>query len=154
MAKRTEIGTIIEVYNSSPLPYLPIKKIKELLDTAFRHRAKSENLPYSEYSLNVVYLGDDEIHEMNREYLDHDYPTDVITFTLESEGESLEGEVYIGAETARRQAAEYGVSLSHEIMRLAVHGALHLMGMDDATPQEKQKMTQEEDRYLKMYYGR
>ena len=121
---------------------------------AFEHRSSAEKLPYSGLRLNIVYLSDKEIHEMNREYLDHDYPTDVITFTIDDEGEILEGEIYIGAETARSQAGEYGVSLSREIMRLAVHGTLHLMGMDDRTPQEKQKMTQEEDRYLMMYHGR
>lgn len=146
-----EIGTEIEVFNSSQTVLLPIKKVRGITDFVFRSFSKSKGLPYKFLRLNVVYLTDTDIHVMNREYLGHDYPTDVITFTIEASGEELEGEIYIGAETAARQALEYGVSLTGEVLRLAVHGVLHLLGMDDQTPQDKEKMTQEEDRYLYLF---
>lgn len=96
--------------------------------------------------VNVVLVSDDELLEINRAHLQHDYYTDVITFMLEEE--PLEGEIYISVDRAREQAAEYGVGLYEEIKRLAVHGALHLAGHDDATDAQREQMRVLEDRYL------
>lgn len=79
--------------------------------------------------LSVTMLGDDAIRELNRSYLDRDAPTDVIAFSLGDEGELL-GDVYVGVPQARRQAAELGVPLDEELVRLAVHGTLHVLGYD------------------------
>jgi probable rRNA maturation factor len=98
-------------------------------------------------SLSYVIVDDAGIHVMNRTYLHHDYPTDVITFSLGETGE-LEGEVYISADTARRNAAEYHVPFWEELARLAIHGALHLCGYDDGTERERVAMQSKEDQYL------
>ena len=78
--------------------------------------------------LSIALLGDDEIARLNREYLDHEGPTDVISFELPSPGETRVGDVYIGAGQARRQAAELGVPFAEELLRLAIHGTLHVLG--------------------------
>ena len=66
--------------------------------------------------------------------------TDVLTFVLEETSRTLDAEIYICVDTARRQAAENGVSLRNEIVRLAVHGALHTLGYDDHGPRKRQLM--------------
>lgn len=96
--------------------------------------------------MSVAILTDEEIHQVNKEFLEHDYPTDVITFSLEED--CIDGEICIGLETAQRQAQEYGVSLRNELMRLAAHGTLHLVGYDDATDEERRAMSVLEDKYI------
>ena len=78
----------------------------------------------------------------------YDYPTDIITFPLEDE--VLDGELYISLDTAARQAKEYGVSLTNELMRLVAHGTLHLVGYDDATDQQRKEMSRLEDNYIQL----
>ncbi len=85
---------------------------------------------------------------MNREFLQHDYYTDVITFPLEEK--PLEGEIYISVDRAREQAAEHNVGVYHEVRRLAIHGTLHLLGHDDATTQEREEMRSLENHFLAM----
>ncbi len=99
-------------------------------------------------SVNVIYLNNEDIHEMNRKYLEHDYPTDVITFTLDED--ELEGEIYIGVETAKENADRFEVDLSEELLRLAAHGTLHLMKQDDSTDEERKEMRKLENKYLSM----
>jgi probable rRNA maturation factor len=77
--------------------------------------------------LAVTFLADAPIRELNRRYLDHDWVPDVLAFELEA---PLLGDVYVGIEQARRQAAEHGVPVEEELVRLAVHGTLHLLGYD------------------------
>jgi len=130
----------ISVFNSSSHKFLPKKKVQDKLKEVF----SSESVGVS--WVNVIYLNDDEIYQMNKEHLEHDYPTDVITFELEKE--PLEGEIYIGTDTAIYQAKECKVSSSNEMQRLAIHGALHLCGYNDKTDEQKQLMRQKEDFYL------
>ena len=96
--------------------------------------------------VNVILVDDEELLRMNREHLRHDYYTDVITFTIEEK--PLEGEIYISLDRAREQAGEYRVGVYEEVTRLAIHGALHLAGYDDATEGERERMRGLEDRYL------
>jgi probable rRNA maturation factor len=98
-------------------------------------------------SLSYVIVDDPSIHSMNRTYLHHDYPTDIISFPL-GEADEFEGEMYISADTARRNAVEYRVSLREEFARLAIHGALHLCGYDDRTETDKMTMRWEEGYYF------
>ncbi len=130
----------IEVINAHPRTRL---RRSEIADGVARALA-GENITAAE--VNVVLVSDEELLEMNRAHLHHDYYTDVITFTLEQK--PLEGEIYISLDRAREQAAEYGVGLYEEIKRLAIHGALHLAGYNDATDADREAMRRLEDRYL------
>jgi probable rRNA maturation factor len=78
--------------------------------------------------VSVALLDDEGIRALNRTYLDHDRPTDVLAFSLGDE-ETL-GDVYVGFEQARIQAAEHAVPLDEELVRLAIHGTLHVVGHD------------------------
>lgn len=101
-------------------------------------------------SISVAVIGDAEMHELNRKYLDHDYPTDVLSFLLESDSASgrIEGEVIASQETAATAATSFGWSAENELVLYVIHGLLHLTGMDDATPMDRKAMTAAEDRYL------
>ncbi len=130
----------ITIYNKSELVRIPRKKIENAVRAVFI----GEKL--EEVEMRIIYDTDGAIHELNREYLGHDYPTDVITFPLEER--PLEGEVYISADTAAHQAEDYNESLTDVLVRLAVHGALHLAGYDDDTEEKKNRMSVLETRYM------
>jgi rRNA maturation RNase YbeY len=90
---------------------------------------------------------------MNRTYLRHDYATDVISFPL-GEGDAVEGELYVNLDRARVQARRYGVSPTRELMRLVIHGTLHLVGFDDGREEERERMRMREDQYLARLFRR
>lgn len=122
---------------------------KSLLDETKRI---AEYVLYKEENnavVSVIFVGDEKILDLNKRYLRHNYITDVISFPLETQAEDIEGEIYIGIEQAARQAREFGVSLNNEVSRLVIHGILHLLGYDDATPDKKSVMSDKEDRYLR-----
>jgi probable rRNA maturation factor len=84
-------------------------------------------------TVNVVFVNDRRIHELNRRFLKRDRPTNVISFNCQGPGvpdePRLLGEVYISRDRARAQAREYGVSYTSELRRLVLHGLLHLLGL-------------------------
>lgn len=89
-------------------------------------------------SISVTLMGDDEITEMNRQYLQHDYVTDVVSFPLYEEGENPVGDIYIGWDQVRRQADDAGVEFPEEAARIAIHGTLHVLGYDH--PDDESRM--------------
>ncbi len=98
------------------------------LERAVRATLEAEGVEQGEVSLAL--LDDAAIQDLNRRHLGHDRPTDVLAFALWDDGEPVVGDVYVGLEQARRQAGEVGVSLREELVRLAVHGTLHVLGWD------------------------
>lgn len=93
------------------------------------------------------------VRALNRRYLGHDRSTDVLSFPL-AEGRILEGEVYVNLDRARAQARDYGVSYPEEVIRLVVHGTLHLAGYEDGTALARRAMRLREDRYVEALAGR
>jgi probable rRNA maturation factor len=130
----------IEITNASGLRY----RGKESVVTAIEKTLTSHKQRTAE--IHVVFVSDKMIHQMNKKFLSHNYVTDVITFPLEEQ--PLQGEIYISLETAKRQAAEFRVTQLNEIARLAVHGTLHLLGYNDHTVEERQAMTNQENRMI------
>lgn len=106
----------------------------ERLEAAVAHALEAEEGDVLELSLTL--LDDAEIRALNRDYLGHDRPTDVIAFALGGP-EDLVGDVYLGVDQARRQAAEHGVALEEELARLAIHGTLHVLGHDHPEGEER-----------------
>ena len=100
----------------------------ERIEAAVRHVLRAEGV--TEGEISVALVGDDEITALNREWLDHDWATDVISFNLNGPGEPPLGDVYLGVEQAARQAAELGADPAEELVRLAVHGTLHVLGYE------------------------
>ena len=105
----------------------------ERVDVDLIEGAAAEVLRHAEVvrgRLSIAFLDDDAIRTMNRDYLERDGVTDVISFALHEVGEPLVGDVYIGFEQAERQSQEHGVDLEEELIRLTVHGVLHVLGHD------------------------
>lgn len=99
-------------------------------------------------AVSVVLTGHKLVHELNTQYLDHDYNTDVLSFLLSEADDTLEGEVYVDVETAAERCGEFHTSVLEEIVRYVVHGVLHLTGLDDSTKEERQNMARLEDEIL------
>ena len=98
--------------------------------------------------LSVAVVDDATIHELNRQFLQHDYPTDVLSFLLENEAERMEGEVIVSADTARAQAERLGVRADDELLLYLIHGVLHLVGFDDRSPRRRERMRRAERQYM------
>lgn len=108
--------------------------------------------------VSYIFCSPDFHIEVNRKYLGHDYHTDVITFDYSdlTGSKTVSGDIFIDPETVRGQATEWGTTPAEELMRVMIHGVLHLCGHGDKTPAEEKKMRSLEDKYLaafKSIYG-
>ena len=97
--------------------------------------------------LNYIFCSDDYILNINREYLAHDYFTDIITFNY-NVGKIISGDIFISIDTVKSNAEKFSNQFNDELHRVIIHGALHLVGFDDTTSQLKLEMTEKEDYYL------
>jgi len=97
--------------------------------------------------IDIILVTDREIKKLHKQWFNDPTVTDVITFPIEPEPPIL-GEIYISAETARRQASDHNVTLQNELCRLAVHGALHLAGYTDKTISQRTHMQTLENTYI------
>jgi probable rRNA maturation factor len=104
---------------------------------------------FTSASVSVAVVDDATIHDLNRRYLDHDWPTDVLSFVLEQSGDHLEGEVIISADAAAAAAAETGWPAPAELLLYVIHGALHLTGFGDQSPAEMKRMRRAEAEHLR-----
>lgn len=98
--------------------------------------------------ISLVVVADPEMQELNRRFLQHDYPTDVLSFPLEQEGTFLAGEIILSADTAIRESRKHGLSPEDELLLYAVHGMLHLVGYRDKTKSEKRAMRAQEQEVM------
>ena len=139
------------------IPGLEREKLAGLLERGIKEALVRGNGPAAaEVSLTLV--DDARIHELNREYRGVDRPTDVLSFALTEEDEDepeivgyaddVLGDIVISVERAVAQAEEYGHSLEREIVFLAVHGTLHLLGYDHVSDPERQLMRQKEEEVM------
>lgn len=101
-------------------------------------------------NLNYLFCDDEEILRVNREFLRHDYFTDIITFDY-SHRDRVGGDLFISIETVRSNAEELGVSYDSELLRVIAHGLLHLCGIDDKGPGEREIMEAHEDAALAIW---
>ncbi|HUE72318.1 MAG TPA: rRNA maturation RNase YbeY [Pirellulaceae bacterium] len=101
--------------------------------------------------VSIAVVDDARMHELNRRYLDHDYPTDVLSFVLARDGEHLDGQIVVSFDCASREAARYGWNADDEVLLYAIHGALHLVGYDDLNPGAKRAMRDAERKYLALF---
>ena len=100
-------------------------------------------------AITFIFCSDEYLLNINKEFLAHDYYTDVITFPYhESGADALEGDIYISTERTAENAKTAGVSHLHEMARIVVHGVLHLCGYDDATDELRAAMREKENFYL------
>lgn len=97
--------------------------------------------------LSYIFCSDDKILEVNRQFLQHDYYTDVITFDYDEDG-VVSGDMYISVDTVRTNAEQYAPSFEREMQRVVIHGVLHLCGLKDKQPDDEKKMRAAEEKAL------
>lgn len=158
---------LIEIANRQKILKIPPRRLAQVA----RSLLDAEQVIRSEISIALV--DDPQIHTINRDFLQHDYPTDVISFLLDEElaasspnhrrtvkskvnrprgaGKSLSGEVIISVEYASRMASEYGWSAAHEVLLYLVHGLLHLCGYDDLSDRDLRIMRAREVEILALW---
>lgn len=99
--------------------------------------------------ISYIFCSDEKILEVNRQYLQHDYYTDIITFDY-CEGDRLSGDLFISLDTIRTNAEQFGASYEDELHRVIIHGILHLCGINDKGPGEREVMEAAENQALTM----
>ncbi|MFB6229766.1 MAG: rRNA maturation RNase YbeY [Salinibacter sp.] len=122
-----------------------------VLEEVIRHVLAAEDATL--VHLSVVLTDHATVRRLNRSYLDHDYHTDVLSFSLRNETSAsdslvVEGEVYVDLDTARERCEEFSATFEREACRYVIHGLLHLLGYDDATESGQETMRRREDEYL------
>ena len=127
----------IEIENSHPFEE-SIRRIIFTLD---------QELSLNLDSLNLHFITDKELLEINKEYLNHDYFTDIITFDLRDK-ESNEAEIFISIDRVRENAINYNVTENEELSRIVIHGLLHLSGLKDKTEKDSKTMRTAENKFL------
>lgn len=126
------------------MPEISIGKVERwLCEVALRHGKKVRSLTY-------IFCNDGKILEVNRQYLNHDYFTDIITFDY-CRGSLLRGDMYISLDTVGSNAETVGADFSRELLRVIVHGLLHLCGINDKGPGERERMEAEENEALQLF---
>ena len=121
-------------------------KNKKLLRAWLTSVIQAEGFKLKE--LNYIFCSDAYLLQVNQQYLDHDTYTDIITFDNSEREKVIVGDIFISAERVKENAAKFKVTEATELHRVMVHGALHLLGYPDKTPESKKVMTQKENEYL------
>ncbi len=112
-------------------------------------RAVLDGEGVTDYEISLAFVDNPTIHRLNKQYLDHDEPTDVLSFPYSGENaKKLEGELIVGAQVASEQAAERGHDVQAELALYVIHGLLHLCGYDDKSPAAEKEMRERERHYL------
>ena len=104
-------------------------------------------------SVSYIFCSDEYLLKINRQYLNHDYYTDIITFDLSESAGFIIGEVYISIDRVKENANMNESTFTNELHRVIFHGALHLSGQNDKSPEQAKQMRKKEDYYLSQYFG-
>ncbi|MDR0836195.1 MAG: rRNA maturation RNase YbeY [Tannerella sp.] len=128
-------------------PLLQKRKVTQWIkDIASAHGKSAGEISYQ-------FCSDEKILEINRQYLQHDYYTDIITFDY-TEGNVLSGDLFISLDTVRSNSEQFQTDYKEELYRVIIHGVLHLCGINDQSPEEQAKMTDEENKALALLQQR
>lgn len=111
-------------------------------------RAVLKDAGFENGEISIAIVDDAEMHALNRKYLDHDYPTDVLSFVLDEEDGRLDGEIILSSDYASREAEIYKWKAEDEILLYVIHGSLHLVGHDDQDAASKKLMREQERKHL------
>ncbi|MFN8265356.1 MAG: rRNA maturation RNase YbeY [Chitinophagaceae bacterium] len=103
--------------------------------------------------IRVIFCTDDQLLEINRQFLNHDYYTDIITFNLSAKREPVNAELYLSIDRIKDNAQSANTTFKRELHRVIFHGVLHLCGYNDKSSQQIKKMREREDHYLRLYFG-
>lgn len=100
--------------------------------------------------LSIVFVSDEEILSINQQYLNHNYFTDIITFDYSYNG-IIEGDIFISIDTVKTNSLKFRTEFTDELLRVIIHGVLHLIGFKDKNPMDKKEMTENENLALKLF---
>lgn len=120
-------------------------KLKKFIESIFKKEKKKLT------SLNYIFCTDNRLLQINRDYLKHNYYTDIISFDLSENSTIIQGEIYISINRVRDNASQLLIPFKTELLRVIFHGALHLCGYKDKSIKEKIQMRSMEDRYMSIY---
>lgn len=129
---------------NTPLPALDWSRVDRWI------RRVAADYGFAVGELNYIFCDDERELAVNREFLGHDYYTDVITFDYSSP-DRISGDIFISVDTVRSNAAELNLSFEQELHRIIIHGVLHLTGQADKTPETKAEMTRKENAALALW---
>jgi rRNA maturation RNase YbeY len=101
--------------------------------------------------LSYIFCSDIYLLELNKKYLKHNFYTDILTFLISEKDQPIESEIYISVDRVKENAEFFNVPYQNELLRVMIHGALHLCGYDDQTEKAKKQMQQKEDFYIQYY---
>lgn len=139
---------LIQFHFIEPISLTQRTLIKEVIRDLF----KREKTPLDQ--LQYIFCSDEYLLQINRQYLQHNYYTDIITFDLSENKGPVSGEIYISVQRVKDNAREYKVSFKQELLRVIFHGALHLCGYKDKTTKEQVAMRKAENKYLQYYLSK
>lgn len=131
------------IYQSEEVKVPPIKR--RIISAWIKQTASSYGKKVGEIS--YIFCSDEKILEINREYLNHDYYTDIITFDY-TEKNTISGDIFISLDTVKSNSEQFGTEYLEEIDRIIIHGILHLCGINDKAPGEREHMTDCENKAL------
>ena len=138
---------MIRYYNDST-PY----RLREKRRLAKWVKAIAEAEGFVAGDINYIFCSSEVHRKMNIDFIGHDYFTDIITFDYSELDEGVvSGDIFIDVETVADNARIYGVTARQEMLRVVVHGVLHLCGQKDKDPEDEMEMHRKEDKYLAMY---
>ena len=126
-------------------------KTPQPLKTSKWLKTVSKSEGYEIVNLNYIFCSDDYLLEVNKQYLDHDYYTDIITFDNSEEKGKLEGDIFVSIERVKDNAENLKLAFDVELRRVLVHGLLHLIGFTDSDQQLKNQMRAKEDECLLLF---
>ena len=106
---------------------------------------------FDEGEINYIFCDDDYLHKINVDYLDHDTLTDIISFDY-TEGNLLQGDIFVSVERVRENANDFNVAFEDEIKRVLSHGILHYCGYKDKSPEDELLMRSKEDEKIQMFH--
>jgi probable rRNA maturation factor len=122
------------------------------LKSAITSLFKRENLRLN--TLNIIFCSDEFLLKINKDFLAHNYYTDIVTFFYSKKDEAIEAELYISVERVKANAKSLNVSIKSELHRVIFHGCLHLCGYSDKSSQQIKKMREREEFYLRWYFNK
>lgn len=138
---------MIDFYNEDiSSPYIKLQKITSWINEIIVIHQKQEG------DLSFIFCSDKYLLQINKEHLNHDYFTDIITFNY-NDSNIISGDIFISIDTVLKNSIEYQVSFNDELNRVMIHGILHLIGFNDKTDEQQKIMTEKEDEALNIFKG-
>lgn len=139
------MSRFITVFDDTPKFSVRKREIHKLI------KELSREFNFKIEMLDIFFIPSEEMIELNNQYLKHNYDTDILTFDYSVSKDLISADIFISYKMAEENAKKYKVDFNNEIIRLIIHGILHIIGYDDKTPSEKRKMKRKENELTKKY---